>query len=584
MIRHLRNLCFFGLTFFSVLAGAESAPKLEACGVARVESGSECKNLSVKFDIESCEPGVVASAPKVSCDNVGQAVVVARTAGYTYRATFKRGETSGWGEAGLWVPVGKVWRSVRKNAAVASEQVAMEPVPIPAVVAPMTPPSPVAESAQPNIAKPAVVEAPPTPPKKIEEAPVTEYKTPSVSPTQPVATSPMSHKGKFAMRSEEFQNKGFARNNIDFTVLAIDLGLTFKADPQTEIFFQPKFVKTLGANTFVPTSTAVIASQQTSATTYDSALSVHQAYFKYNVTDRFSVLGGRQELNYGDQLIVGGSSWNPTGRSFDLIALKYTHSLGWLDFFSSKIIDRNTTASSTGDSDFLGLYTNWKLTDYIQELDFYAFYKRDAEGADPLDEDFTTMGVRMKSKHGSFDYRFEGTGQFGEIAGDHHDGSQLDFEVGAFLRSSRKIRIALEYFIASKNYRQLFPSGHKWLGYADLFSRRNVQGMVGHFSVSPSDTLTMELDYHVFQRVESNTAAFKFDGTSYGLTSLTSSTANTDDDIGSELDFTLRKKLTEKFNLAFGYSIFIPGSYIEDTQAIGEERVHFGYLQAVANY
>ena len=64
----------------------------------------------------------------------------------------------------------------------------------------------------------------------------------------------------------------------------------------------------------------------------------------------------------------------------------------------------------------------------------------------------------LKSKISNFDYRLEVTGQ-SEV-----DGHQWDLELGYTVNQITQSRIVAEIFSSSKDYIQLFPTAHKWLG------------------------------------------------------------------------------------------------------------------------
>jgi hypothetical protein len=57
-------------------------------------------------------------------------------------------------------------------------------------------------------------------------------------------------------------------------------------------------------------------------------------------------------------------------------------------------------------------------------------------------------------------------------------GSQYDIELGYALLFKNS-RLSAEYFSVSEDFNQLFPTAHKWLGYAGLFKRQNIKGFAG---------------------------------------------------------------------------------------------------------
>lgn len=59
----------------------------------------------------------------------------------------------------------------------------------------------------------------------------------------------------------------------------------------------------------------------------DGLISLHEGWFEYAFTEKFSMKAGRQQLVYNDHRIMGNSDWNHQGRSHDVLVLKWTDSL-----------------------------------------------------------------------------------------------------------------------------------------------------------------------------------------------------------------------------------------------------------------
>ena len=139
-------------------------------------------------------------------------------------------------------------------------------------------------------------------------------------------------KGSARARVEVRNNSDFNKNvsdYTDFTGSRFRLDMSFKQSEKTIVFFQPQFTKIWGQTEFVPNGTSSSTEKETSGVLNDTSLDVHQAYLKYNFNDNFAFTAGRKELNYGDQLLLGGVGWSNQGRSFDLIQFhqKWEHVL-----------------------------------------------------------------------------------------------------------------------------------------------------------------------------------------------------------------------------------------------------------------
>ena len=116
----------------------------------------------------------------------------------------------------------------------------------------------------------------------------------------------------------------------------------------------------------------------------------------------------------------------------------------------------------------------------------------------------------------------------------------------------------------------MFPTGHNWLGFADLFGRRNIKGLRFGASAQPTENFKCSLDYHSFQRVETATGAYKLNGTSYGA-------VGSNSDIGNEVDLTLSYRLKGDLTVDGGASYIQAGDYLKENGS--KDSGYFYYMQ-----
>ncbi len=378
--------------------------------------------------------------------------------------------------------------------------------------------------------------------------------------------------GTLRVRGESAQ-KTDTSSVRDFFSMRGRVNLTFKPSNKLKVFFQPQYSRILGAAEYIPVSNSANTQTTNSGSNQDSSLSLHQGYFDYLVSDDLSILAGRSSLSFGDELLIGVNDWNNVGRSFDLIKLQWRYEVGKTDLLASAINETNSTASSSGDNSFYGLYNSWTF-DSVKNVDLYGFYSRDARNGTPLDLDLWTFGARAKSAMDQFDYRLEATGQSGSTAQVATQDYQFDAETGYKIPS---LRVALEGFTASEKYNQLYPTTHKWLGFADVLSRKNITGAGLHTQQSWGERVGTELSYQYFTRTSTNSPAYKFNGQPLGIAQASSSK-----DVGSEIDLTVRYKASENFTIQLGASVFFAGAYLND-QLASMTPVFF-YVQTEANF
>jgi hypothetical protein len=380
--------------------------------------------------------------------------------------------------------------------------------------------------------------------------------------SQTKSTSPITFGAQARLRPEVRNNTDYGGNR-NYTLVRFRLSTTYAASKNTRLFFQPQFSKAFGTPTFPGISTTTNSFQQTSGAFFDTALSVHQAYLDYQPFENLRMIGGRQILTYGDELLVGAAlGWANVGRSFD--AIKFTHnfeSLGFLSFktdlFWSRLVDTSTwNSAGTGSADFGGIYQNIKFGRFLQNFDPYFFYLADTRTTANLS--LWTFGLRLKSSFEWWDYRAETTFQTGSNLTSPEDAFQEDLEIGYTVLPSSSLRIALNGFYASPQFNQLFPAAHKWLGVADVLGRRNIYGGGIRSSASLHSQWNVTLDFYQFYRVDIATPVYMLNG----LTTLGSANATTSSHVGSELDFNILYKVSSVVNLSTGINTLFASDYL----------------------
>lgn len=512
------------LVFLFLVSGVLKAEEGRPCGTAEILSGDSCQNLKIKFDLSSCHQNSDGQ-PVLSCDeNEGKAVV--KVGSFLYEVQLKKT----WGET--WLVNGQV-REVQEK----KSKALLGPVPGPA--------------------------SSPTP--------ITSQELPASS-----LLDKLSFKGVARMRTEVSDRTDLLTERA-FAQFRVRTDFLFTPDPGVSLFFQPQFAKILGEPAYVGSSTSINTLQDTSGNGYDSFLGVHQAYFDLRPKDWIQFTLGRQILAYGDDLVIGSADWGVTGRSFDGIRLKFKYGLGWSDFFITKIKDMNTTSTVTvGDKDFYGLYQSWDLGEWLKIFEFYVLYLRDGSVSGSPLTSLGTFGLRVQSSHEAIDYKMKINKQIQMTYGlDGVQGSniQADAEFGLTADLSFKPRLALEGFYSTKDYNQLYPSFHKWLGYADVLGMRNVLGYSVHSSAMITRNLKLALDFHSFFRTDLLAPAYKLNGT----TPLGSASASSSSHIGNEFDLVFSHQTTKNLNLSGGVALFLSGDYI--TSQFSYNTPYFYYLQ-----
>lgn len=392
------------------------------------------------------------------------------------------------------------------------------------------------------------------------------------------------------VRYEFFNNTDFVsgtNDKNDFIFTRVRPKFTLTPHEQLTVVFEPQF--SAGWGEVLNTSVSSVNSATggtTSGGLNDPTLGVHQGYFTYAPNSVISLTLGRQEIAYGDELVIGSVGWHNTGRSFDALKLKFKKDRYWVDAIYSLLSDQESAAGrgacaapcNFGDHHFGGLYGSINAAEWLKEFDLYAFYRYD-DASNPRPHNYLTFGTRLKGKKSAFDYRFEATGQYGKSTvangGNYNQRDyQADLEVGYNFENFYNFRFGLEGLLASENYIQMFPTAHKWIGYVDLFGRRNIMGGVVHLSIKPNDKWFAKLDAHTLFRYTTDRGLFRLNGT----TEIGAAGTSNSRLAGEEIDFVVSYKPLKMLSFDAGINGFIPMGFVKGN--VGDDIALFGFLQS----
>ncbi|USN47494.1 MAG: alginate export family protein [Pseudobdellovibrionaceae bacterium] len=357
-----------------------------------------------------------------------------------------------------------------------------------------------------------------------------------------------------------------AEDKKDFIGSRFRLELKFEPDSKSTVYIQPQFTKFFGG--VEPTTSGA-----TSGSLQDTRLDIHQAYLDYSMSDQLSVRVGRQELAYGNHLVIGNVGWSHVSRSFDALRIRHAFrdNKGFVDGFWSQIEDVDTEATFNTDSEFSGLYFQYKGLTYVPALDFYVLHKGDESNVDPNPDSFFTFGTRAEFDFDPVAFDFEFTQQ------SEYESNQADINLSYNLDN---IRIYAGYSNAHKDYQQIYPTGHKFLGSADLFGRRNIIDMrAGVNAKMWENKASINLEYHKFSRNDDKSPIYAVSGGGFaGSTGLEPGT-----EVASEADLSLRWNFSEKSHVVLGGAYVTPGEYLENIRG-NNDNGHFVYLQTSTSF
>jgi hypothetical protein len=357
-------------------------------------------------------------------------------------------------------------------------------------------------------------------------------------------------------------------------------------------------------------------------------IDLHQAYVTLGNHKEFpvSLKVGRQELSYGEERVVGAFGWNNIGRVFDAAKVRYQNSWFGADAFTSRVvIPEDGRFNVANDYDwFSGIYaTTAKVPKH--SLDVYLF-SRNASAQAPTAEphpqapqpsarDIYTLGVRLKSapgQLGNWDYTLDLIGQLGNFT-DPRAGAtpgRLDHQAYAvvaqggytFKDAWSTPRFGLEYAHGSgdsdpkdgkhETFENLFPTNHKFYGYADFFSLQNLHDVRAIAQFKPTTRSSVALEGHAFWLADSSDSLYTAAGTPRGGANPTPGTGygvnpGYGSFVGTEVDLIAGYALTRFAQLEAGYAHFFAGDYIKQSLAAptrGATDANWVYVQLSLNF
>ncbi|MEZ6082592.1 MAG: alginate export family protein [Phycisphaerae bacterium] len=289
---------------------------------------------------------------------------------------------------------------------------------------------------------------------------------------------------------------------------------------------------------------------------------------------------GRQDLSYGAQRFISPLTWANTRRRFDAVKMFWSGEDWQFDVFFAKPvlpIRRSQLDRYNEEFDLYGAYFTYKgIPNHGVDVFFFAQddtqHRRNPNG-NAGDMSRFTLGGRFYGKSNGFDYDAFFAGQWGTWAGDDIEAWAWGIDGGyTFAECALKPRIGAGFDWASgdrdptdgtvETFDQLFPLGHKYLGFMDFFGRQNIQAANVNVSAWPiPKKVNARLAWLAFW-LESDDDAIYNVGGAPGRRDPTGRSGN---EIGQEIDFTVLWKIDPHQAMLLGYSHFFDNEFITNT-------------------
>jgi hypothetical protein len=353
-----------------------------------------------------------------------------------------------------------------------------------------------------------------------------------------------------------------------YALSRLRLDLTFKLGERWKVFVQGQ------------DSQAFAFDANPDPTSVENDLDLRQAYVEYRQTEKtgWAVRAGRQELNYGDQRLVGGLNWGNTARSFDAVKVTYSNARFAVDTFASSVvaIEDGAFDRHLDGQNFYGTHATFYKAVPKAELNTYVFWKTAPlvldERAKPGDADTVTFGGRLAGKVSDrAEYAVELMGQLGSFSGDDIRGAAAHGRFSYALTAKPTTpRLRAEYNYASGDatpgdgvrgaFDQLYPTNFDKYGIVDQIGFRNMHNARFGVTQKPHAKVTVDVDYNSYWLAHRRDGLYNAAGVLVARIAATAAGAS-GAHVAHEANILASYALRDGMTLGAGYGRWFPGAF-----------------------
>jgi hypothetical protein len=290
---------------------------------------------------------------------------------------------------------------------------------------------------------------------------------------------------------------------------------------------------------------------------------------------------------YSTQRVVSPLDWANTRRTFDGYKVFWKNEKWSVDSFYMHPVypDARNFDSPEENQEFMGFWSTCRPCEH-RTLDlFYLAYNNSVAGFK-----YDTLGGRWSKTSDFWQFEVEGAVQLGENVdrSDHSAG----FWVAGLSRKFPCVpwtpMLSVYYDWASgsddlgagNGYHHLFPLAHKYLGFMDLFGRRNIETPNVQLMLTPHEKVEILLWYYYFFLQNRNDTPYSVVMTPYNAANAPASA-----DLGHEIDLTLSYRFRPRATVLVGYSHFFAGEYYARTPGVAHrDDADFLYTQLQVDF
>jgi hypothetical protein len=372
---------------------------------------------------------------------------------------------------------------------------------------------------------------------------------------------------EFRGRFEGGTGLGFADRQDFYYLHRIRVHVGLNPLPWLQLFIQPQNTEVFDRQPPIPSSQA-------------DRFDFHQAYIELSGTRerKWGLRVGRQEINFGQQRLVGSANWGNVSRSYDALRFFREDRGTRLEWFASTVVqtDRSRLDAFTKDVQLHGFHVSTNRVFPRGRLESYLLWKvqpREASETGQIGRtSFWTAGVRGDGPlPRRFDYTFETALQAGKSGDDDHRAWAGYYIVGYKLTPGQlSPRLFVNYSYATGDSQQgdgqhgtfdmLFPTNHAYYGWANRHAWRNLQEVAGGMVWRPTARWVINLEYHTFWLATRQDAFYEFSGRPL-VRNPGASSAKTDQEVDAYAVF----NASPRVQFVIGVGHVIPGPFLKES-------------------
>jgi hypothetical protein len=371
--------------------------------------------------------------------------------------------------------------------------------------------------------------------------------------------------GEFRERFEGYSGGGFKPNSTnDYDLQRIRLGMQIKPTHWLQFFIEMQDARVFGITPALPP--------------YQNTTDIRQAYVQLGNPEGngFTLQGGRFEMTYGNNRLIGNSWWTNVSRTFDGVRAAYQQGRFRLDAFATSvvIVRDGVIDHHLEGNNLYGLYATARDVIPHATFDVYEFWNvRPSFALQGLKAGHLsewTSGFRwVGALPANFDYRTEMAYQLGTLSVDRIRAWMGHWVLGYTFKETRiRPRLFVEYDYGSgspndklgvdNTFDPIYPSTHDKLGLADQFGWRNIKDLRFGQEFKLARKWTLATSFHDFWLANAHDALYPTRGSVIAQ----SATGVDGTHVGEELDIQAIYTPTRQTQIDAGYGHVFTGEFL----------------------